>query len=41
MIKCHRMAVAASLCACNECGAVGTAAKHAAATDDETGEFEQ
>ena len=41
MIKCHRMAVAASLCACNECGAVGTATKHAAATDDKTGKSEQ
>ena len=41
MIKCHRMAVAASLCACNECGAVETAAKHAAATNETARKSEQ
>lgn len=41
MIKCHRMAVAASLCACNEFGAAGTATKHAAATNDITRKSEQ
>ena len=41
MIKCHRMAVAASLCACNELGAVETATKHSAATNDITGKSEQ
>lgn len=41
MIKCHRMAVAASLCACNECGAVGTAANHAAATNEITKKSKQ
>ena len=41
MIRCHRMAVAASLCACNECGAVGTAAKQSAATNDITRKSEQ
>jgi hypothetical protein len=41
MIKWHRMAVAASLCACNESGAVGTAANHAAATNETTRKSER
>jgi hypothetical protein len=40
MITGHRMAVAASLRACNECGVVGTAAKQAV-TNDVTRKFEQ
>jgi hypothetical protein len=41
MIRGHRVAVAASLRACNECGVVGTAAKQAAASNDITRKFEQ
>lgn len=41
MIRCHRMAVAASFCACNECGAVETAAKQSAATNHITRKSER
>jgi hypothetical protein len=41
MIKGHRLAVAASLCARNICGVAGAAAKHAAAAADITKKLEQ